>query len=113
MPEQETEQSQEHEESSHPFDTEIEVPEVGPADEEAVPAEAEQDDVAEAESRDEEAVTPSEEEPAPAELDETESEPEPDAPARSTAEVMAIAEAIIFVSDEPIKIGRASCRERV
>ena len=103
MPEQETEQPQELEETSHPFDTEIEVPENGPADEDAALADAEQDVAADEETSEvAEDEAASEDELVQAEPDETESEPEPDAPARSTAEVMAIAEAIIFVSDEPI-----------
>jgi segregation and condensation protein B len=108
MPEQETEQPEELEqpldETSHPFDVELKVPEDGPADEEDVPAEAEDEPAAgDEDSEAGEAETESEEvEPGQAELEQADSEPDPDAPARSTAEVMAIAEAIIFVSDEPI-----------
>ena len=106
MPEQETEQPEELEqpldETSHPFDAELKVPEDGPADEEEVPAEAEDEPAAgDEDSEAGEAETESEE-PGQAELEQAHSEPDPDAPARSTAEVMAIAEAIIFVSDEPI-----------
>jgi len=108
MPEQETEQPEELEqtldETSHPFDAELKVPEDGPADEEDVPAEAEDEPAAEDEDSEagEEEAKFEEEEPGQAELEQADSEPDPDAPARSTAEVMAIAEAIIFVSDEPI-----------
>jgi segregation and condensation protein B len=107
------------EDAAHPFDTELDVPEDGPAgyeedestetDEEPTVEEAllvDLDDEPEADEEDvaseEVEVSSAEEEPGQAELEPAESEPELDAPARSTVEVMAIAEAIIFVSDEPI-----------
>ena len=124
MPEQETEQPdvQPSDQDPNPFDTEIDAHEDHPAEDENAAIEA--DDT----PRDEENVAVAEEvtsdvpqgnievkDPAPAEEvtspeDESEQiepgegveEPDPDAPARSTVEVMAIAEAIIFVSDEPI-----------
>lgn len=103
MPEQETEQPQELEETSHPFDTELNVLEDGPADVDDASDDVVEDIAAEEKpSVETEDATAAGEEPVAAEPDETANEPEPDAPARSTAEVMAIAEAIIFVSDEPI-----------
>ena len=126
MTEQDTEQQEEIrdaeqplEDAAHPFDTELDVPEDGPAgdeedestetDEEPTVEEAllvDLDDEPEADEEDlaseEVEVSSAEEEPGQAELEQADSKPDPDAPARSTVEVMAIAEAIIFVSDEPI-----------
>ena len=129
MTEQEPEQHEETEAASHPFDTELDVPEGGPADEDAdtgsedEPAETETDaedtasDITDDGPEPNDDVVPSKEEdkgedgspdeepedvPNQARPEDIESEPDPDAPARSTVEVMAIAEAIIFVSDEPI-----------
>ena len=125
MPEQETEQPEEQpsDQAPNPFDTEIDVAEDGPADDEDVAAgsdethtdeevAADAEEAASDASNDEvvaedpalaEEETPSpDEELVQAEPGESEVGPEDDAPARSTVEVMAIAEAIIFVSDEPI-----------
>jgi segregation and condensation protein B len=120
MPEQETEQPEEQsDKAQNPFDTEIDAQEDHPADDEGAAIEtddtpADEEDVAEAEEVTSELPNGEVdiEDPAPAEDvtsigEETESgenevAPDKDAPARSTVEVMAIAEAIIFVSDEPI-----------
>ena len=129
MTEQEPEQPEELNEPAHPFDTELDVPEDGPADDdvnagsddEPAEEEADADDTASdltddgpetvdevIPSKDEEedqGRSPDEEpegEPEQTGPEDIEDEPDPDAPARSTVEVMAIAEAIIFVSDEPI-----------
>ena len=118
MPEQETEQPEEQrsENAPNPFDTEIEAPasdeasldtDNEPADEEAVAPDVaavsdvpnDAVDLEDPETAEVEAAF-SEEEPERTGSEET--EPDADAPARSTAEVMAIAESIIFVSDEPI-----------
>lgn len=125
MSEQETEPQEETQEAeqpleatAHPFDTKLDVPEDGPAENESVPddtddepaAEESESDTADDQSADNDEVPAVGEIEDPAEKEESEGagtklaedETEPDAPARSAVEVMAIAEAIIFVSDEPI-----------
>ncbi len=120
MSEQETEPQEEIqeteqplEEPANPFDTEAEVSEDGPAETESAPDEADEPAAEEAapdvETDEEDPAAENvevltQEEPEEAEPQPAEEEPDTDsdAPARSAVEVMAIAEAIIFVSDEPI-----------
>ena len=123
MSEQETEPQEEIQKAeqplegaAHPFDTKLDVSEDGPADERDEPADTNDEPAAkEAESEiaadypEDETDSAKDEDPALEETEEAEpqrgedeSVPELDVPARSAVEVMAIAEAIIFVSDEPI-----------
>jgi segregation and condensation protein B len=125
MPEQETEQLEEplSDPTPNPFDTEIDAPEDGTDGDENASAGSDDTPVDDEEVADpvkaaseihdgdvdaedltvaEEETSPGDEESERAEPQESVDEPDADAPARSTVEVMAIAEAIIFVSDEPI-----------
>src|SRR5688572_14512449 len=118
MTEQDTEQQEEIRDAAHPFDTELEIAEGGPAGDDDESAEADDepaveevlsvdpDDEPEADvevlAAEVDEGASADEEPGQAESELAEDEPDPDAPARSTVEVMAIAEAIIFVADEPI-----------
>ena len=96
MPEQETEQPEELQELDRPLHETEQANEESPvADEAPEPGDN-------GSSGEENEGPPPEKELEPADLERAEGETDPDAPARSTVEVMAIAEAIIFVSDEPI-----------